>query len=132
MGLAESILDAIEREERGEEEEDQVEELVQMALDNSQKYRRSSEDIYQLYIDNGRIYLGHQEVDENLNNIYRLTGYKGKIREPADVLFWSELHSRLPYLNRGIIQVSDNLFWDINNGEIIKKEKLYAKSNKPK
>lgn len=100
-------------------------ELVSMAINNSIRNRDDEFSIYQLYRKGREIWHGHEEVKQTIANIYRLTGYEERIPVPIAINFWVKLLPRLPELRLDIIQISNNLFWDKNNGEIITKEEIY-------
>lgn len=118
MSLADSIYEANSK----SFQTSFLDELVEMALAVSVRDRTDETTIYQLHLEDNQIYYGHDKIDENRANVYRLTEYEEKISEPQLLLFWKRLRDKLPVLDRSVIQISKNIFWDKNNGEIIIKE----------
>ena len=123
MSLADSIYDASNQSTKAS----LLEKLVEMAINNSQANRRDEFTMYQLYLNNGNIYYGHDIIKETKANVYRLTKYEEKIPEPQLLLFWDELKTRLPVLDTSVYQISDNLFWSKSDGEVLNKEEIYEK-----
>lgn len=102
-------------------------ELVDMAVEKSVRNRIDAFTIYQLYRKGDEIWYGHDKVKQTKENVYRLTGYEERIPVPVLINFWVKLVQRLPELCLDVIQISDDLFWDKTNGEIIDKEVIYER-----
>lgn len=77
------------------------------------------------------IYRHNMEIEEDERNFYRLTGVGYKVEKRAQILYWMELRKRLPKLNPNIYKISDELWWDKKNGELIEgdKEDVQKKTN---
>ncbi len=124
MGIADSIYQSsIEQ----KSDRPLLDKLVKKAVENSVKRRRDEFDMSQLHLRGDEIFQGHKVVEETSRNVYLLSGYSDKIPEPVLILFWPRLKERLPRLNLDYIQISDNLFWDKENGKVINKEEIYEK-----
>lgn len=72
-----------------------------------------------LHMRHGIIYKGNQKIEENPSNFYRLTGVNYSVGSRVKVLYWMELKKRLPHLNPNVYKISDELWWDKINGEIL-------------
>lgn len=98
---------------------DNIQYYVARAIAVSKRDRRDRFSIYQLYTDGGKIYNGHEEVEENYENINVLTETTRKFSTGEKAMFWKVLKECLPVLNQNFIQISDNLLWNKTNGEVI-------------
>lgn len=77
-----------------------------------------------LHTKDGVIYQGNERVEETAYNLYKLSGYDGRISRPLQVRYWVVLKDHIPHLNTDYFQVDDYTFWDKKNGEIITTEEL--------
>lgn len=127
MDLVDSIYEASNSPTEGNS---LLNELVEKAVENSVKNRPDEFSMHQLYLRDGEIWYENKPVEETTKNMYLLTGSEEKIPKPLTYLFWQELKTRLPQLSKDYIQISPNLLWDKNNGEVITKEEYYAKISK--
>lgn len=129
MSLVDSIYKANEEPESRpvSENERLLKYLVDEAIRESETQRWDEFSIYQLHVEDGKLYYGHSEVAETEKNMYRLTRSLEKIPSHLMPIFWDRLKRRLPVLDKSVIQISDNLFWDKDKGEILNKEQIYEK-----
>lgn len=138
MDLADSIYEANQEPERnpldlGYKDElglpvwDRIDYVVARALVIALRDRKSEYTIYQPHLRGDRVYIGNEEIDETLANLYRLSEYSKPIKAGQQVIFWKKLKKCLPVLDTRIIQVSDNLFWDKDNGEVKKAKQIHEK-----
>lgn len=98
---------------------DNVDYYVARAIAVSRRDRPDQFSIYQLYTNDGRIFNGHEEVEENYENINTLTESTKKFNVGEKAMFWKILKQCLPVLNLNFIQISDNLVWNKSTGEVI-------------
>lgn len=98
--------------------------LVDKAVENSMSVRPDEFSVYQLHLRGDEIYRGHDVIEETSANVYRLTEYDEYIPPHTTVLFWQKLKLRIPHLDTSIIQLSNNLFWDKEKGEILNYEQI--------
>lgn len=132
MGLADEIYEAIQVEEGSNKDELGIEKpdslnadyLIERAVALSKLRRPSEHSTSQLHMRSRSIYLGNNAIVESRDNTYILTEYNGYIPPNIDKLFWVKLKTALPKISRNFIQISKNLFWDKDNGEIIDKNTL--------
>lgn len=101
-----------------------LETLVDRAVENSLRDRPDEFSPYQLHLRGEDIYRGHEAIEETSANVYRLTEYDDYIRPHTAILFWQRLKPRLPRLDTSIIQISNQLFWDKERGEILDYEQI--------
>lgn len=125
MSLADSIYEANESQQ--ETSHSLSDQLVEKAVEKSIRDRPDQFSVYQLHLRSGMIYLGHEKIKEIIENVYRLTEYEDRIPVPILILFWQKLKRVLPTLDTSIIQISDDLFWDKDNGKVINKEEVYER-----
>lgn len=98
---------------------DNLEYYVARAIAVSHRDRPSEFSIYQLHMEGEQIFNGHKEVKETHENINVLTETTRKFNVGEKAMFWKILKQCLPVLDRSIIQISDNLIWNKNTGEVI-------------
>lgn len=103
--------------------------LVDKAMENSLRDRPDEFSPCQLHLRGNEIYRGHEVVEETPANVYRLTEYDEYIPPHTAILFWQKLKPKLPRLDTSIIQISNNLFWDKEKGEILDYEQISARYN---
>lgn len=120
MSLADSIYEA----NAEVVEPSLLEELVDMAVGNSVRDRPDELSIHQLHLRGDQIYRGQEALEETTTNVYRLTEYDNRIPPHTAILFWQKLKPRLPVLDKRVIQISTNLFWDKEKGEIVNYEEI--------
>lgn len=99
---------------------DNIDYYVARAIAVSQRDRPNQFSIYQLYTDGEKIYNGHNEVEENYENINILSETIKRFTVGEKAMFWKILKQCLPKLDRDYIQISDNLVWSRLTGEVIK------------
>lgn len=125
MNLAESIYQANEEEQKRPVDEfglgiwDNVDYYVARALAVSY---RSAPDIHSIYLIHKRgdgLYQGHQKIEETKQNITRLAQKDHKFTAWEQMYFWQTLKKNVPKLNLRYLQISDNLVWDKERGEVI-------------
>lgn len=138
-----SLADAIYESNQGGGAEHPLDELGLAIWDNIQYYvaraiaishrdRPDETSMYQLYVDGDKIFNGHKEVVENVENINSLTETVRRFNTGEKVMFWKILKQHLPKLDRNFIQISDNLVWNKNNGEVIEIKEVYERQDSEK
>lgn len=75
--------------------------------------------ISSLHLRQDQIFQGHSPIKEDKTSIYRLTQLKRPLKEWEVVEFWRLLRQYLPRLNRKILRVAQNLYWDTDKAELI-------------
>lgn len=130
MSLADELYEANTPGADHEEDElglaiwDNVEYVVARALAVARRDRKDEFTVDQPHMRGDVIYLGNRPLKEDYTNLVKLTKFTGKISPANQILFWEILKEHLPRLNRRIIQVSENIFWNVEDGELITKEEL--------
>lgn len=134
MGLAEEIFAGNQspraKEDLGYDDElglrvwDNIDYHVARALAIQIRDRKSPYTIHQLHMRGNVIYNGNTLVAENDKNLYYYTESPKKFQPHEKVLFWKKLKPHLPKLDPNIIQISDNLFWNKEKGEIENEENI--------
>lgn len=79
-----------------------------------------------LYMYRGHIYLGNEELEEDLKTLYALTKYLTPLTTPVRYMFWVKLKESIPHLDKRYFQVSEWTFWDNEEGRLVKKEEVDA------
>lgn len=72
-----------------------------------------------LHLRHGTIYEGNRTVTEDQYNFHRLTGVNYTVNRRTQILYWMELKKKLPHLNPNVYKISNELWWDKNNGELL-------------
>lgn len=130
MTLADELYEAnlpdsgLEYDELGLAIWDKVEYVVARALAVAIRDRKDEFTVDQPHMRGDIVYFGNKPLKEDYTNLVKLTKFTGKISPANQILFWEKLKEHLPHLNRKIIQVSENIFWDVENGTLISKEEL--------
>lgn len=125
MSLADDLYKANQGDPNHPEDElglaiwDKVEYYVARALAIQTRDRESPFTTHQLHMRDGELYFGEQIVKENSTNFYYYTETDKHLSQGQQVLFWKKLKNCLPTLDKSIIQISPNLFWDKPNGVVI-------------
>lgn len=131
MGLAKQLYTNIENDYRDDIDEfgflieDTVDYFIARAVASSRKRRESPYTINQLYVRDGKIYYGRNEVKEDRTSAQIYANTKHRF-DPAETFqFWEGIKQHLPVLDPDIIQISDNLFWDRIKGEVLNEEDMW-------
>lgn len=125
MSLADELYEAIQNPNDHPDDElglaiwDNVDYYVARALAIQIRDRESPFTIHQLHLRDGILYYGNSIVAQNSTNFYYYTETDRKLSTGQMVLFWKKLKTCLPVLDKSIIQISDNLFWDRPRGMVI-------------
>lgn len=138
MDLADSIYEANQEPELnpldlGYDDElglrvwDKIDYVVARAIAIAIRDRKDANTIHQPHMRGDTVYVGNEIVEETMANLYKLSEYGKTIRPGQQVIFWKKLKQHLPRLDPSVIQVSNNLFWDKEEGEVKCKEKIYEK-----
>lgn len=138
MGLAEEII-AYDEKETPKQEVDEFgipipplnvpEYLVARALlVNQEVDAHGVVSLKSLHARGGEIYLGNSPIKQTQNNVYQLTRYRQSVREWEQAAFWQLLFKYLPRLNRRILHVSGDLYWDTEKAELISLEEAKERS----
>lgn len=85
-------------------------------------------DIYQIHLRNNTLYLGHTPLKENEDTLYSLTHLRHSVKKWELAAFYRVLKQYAPKLNRNFLQIADNLYWDMQRGELIDKETVLERS----
>lgn len=105
---------------RGEEVLQRPQYLVARALLLEKKNPRYDEQTtIRLHLRQNEIYQHNRWIEENSANFHMLTGVAYAVPRRIQVLFWAELHRRLPQLDMSKYKICDGLWWDKENGEIL-------------
>lgn len=75
--------------------------------------------VNRLHLRGDSIYQHHDLVKEDPHNFYRLTRVGDNIPLAIQVSFWEELKKCLPVLNTNVYKISDGLWWDKRQGELV-------------
>lgn len=81
--------------------------------------RESDHSVHCIHYRNGALYLGHTALKEDKDTFYKLTGLRHKIQDWERVAFYEVLQKYAPVFSRKCIQVADNLFWSLADGELL-------------
>lgn len=108
---------------------DNIDYVVARAIAIGIRDRKDRYTIYQPHIRDGKVYIGNEEIEETLHNVYRLSEYNKFIRPGQQAIFWKKLKKCLPRLDPSIIQISDNLFWDKDGGEVKNEREIFEKNS---
>lgn len=131
MNLARQLYTNIENDYRsgfdefGFEIEDTVDYFIARAVASSRKRRESPYTLRQLYLRDGKVYYGRNEVKEDKNSAEIYANTKHKFTPAETFRFWEGIKQHLPVLDPDIIQISDNLFWDRIKGEVLNEEDMW-------
>lgn len=142
MDLADSIYEANQEPERnpldlGYDDElglrvwDKIDYVVARAIAIGIRDRDDRYSIHQPHIRGSKVYIGNEEIEETLQNVYRLSEYGKTIRPGQLVIFWKKLKKCLPRLDPSVIQISNNLFWDKDGGEVKNEKEICEKYISP-
>lgn len=101
---------------------DNIEYQVARALAIQIRDRISPFTVHQLHMRGDTIYYGNSPVQENTENLYYYTESTKIFKPHEKVLFWKKLKPHLPRLEPNIIQISEHLFWNKKEGEVINNE----------
>ena len=74
------------------------------------------------------IYKYHTPIKETKKQILALTHLKRNLKDWEEVEFWRVLKEHLPKLYRNILQISDDLYWDIDKAELINRQQAEERS----
>lgn len=135
MSLADELYEANAPGADHEEDElglaiwDNVEYVVARALMIASKERKDQFTIDQPHMRGDQIWFGNKPLKEDYKNLVKLTRFTKRISPAKQIMFWETLKKYLPRLNKSIIQVSDNIFYDVEEGELIDKEELANRAN---
>lgn len=138
MDLADSIYEASGSEPKdsadmGYDDElglrvwDNIDYVVARAIAIGIRDRKDPYTIHQPHVREDKVFIGNERIEENLHNLYRLTEIDRRISQTQQIIFWRKLKTFLPKLEPRVIQVSDNLFWDKEDGNVKNKEEIYEK-----
>ena len=105
--------------------EDTVDYFIARAVASSRKRRKSPYTIHQLYVRDGKIYYGRNEVKEDRTSAQIYANTKHRFNPAETFQFWEGIKEHLPVLDPDIIQISDNLFWDRIKGEVLNEEDMW-------
>lgn len=85
-------------------------------------------EISQLHLRGNALYLGHTPLKETENTLYDLTHLRHPVKKWELAAFYRVLRQYVPKLNRNFLQIADNLYWDMQKGELIDKETVLERS----
>lgn len=85
-------------------------------------------EISQLHLRSTTLYLGHTPLKETEDTLYSLTHLRHPVKKWELVTFYRVLKQYVPKLNRNFLQIADNLYWDMQRGELIGKETVLERS----
>lgn len=131
MSLAAQLYSKITKDDIGEIDEfdlpvnDTVDYYIARAVANNIRRRESQYTINQLYLNEGKVYIGREEVKENAPSAQIWANTEHKFTPAETFQFWEGIKKHLPVLDPDIIQISDNLFWDRIKGEILNEEDMW-------
>lgn len=142
MDLADSIYQANQAPERnpldlGYNDElglrvwDKIDYVVARAIAIGVRDRKDRYSIHQPHVRGDEVYIGNELIEENVKNIYRLSEYTKSIHTGQQVIFWKKLKKCLPRLDPNVIQVSDDLFWDKEGGDVKSEKEICEKYISP-
>lgn len=72
-----------------------------------------------LHTRNGELWQVNTPIEETETNMYRLTGVEYSVPKPIQIKFWEELRNRAPIFSKRCIQVTKNIWWDMENCELL-------------
>lgn len=110
---------------------DKIDYVVARAIAIGIRDRNGTYTIYQPHLRGNKVYIGNEEIEETLKNIYRLSEYDKVIRPGQQIVFWKKLKKCLPKLDSSVIQISDDLFWDKDDGEVKSEKNICEKYISP-
>lgn len=84
--------------------------------------------IHGLHLREDTIFRGHTPIAENRRNMLELTRLTRRVADWEEVAFWRVLKQRLPKLNRKILEITSNLYWDIEQAELIDRDTAVKRS----
>lgn len=125
-------LDLGYEDELGLEVFDNAEYLIARAIAVARRDRTSEFTVNQPHMRGDIIYYGSFPLSETEANLHKLTEYDGRVPIARRALFWKKIKKHLPRLDTSIYQISPNLFWDKDSGNVIRKEEIYEKYHQTK
>lgn len=102
--------------------------VARTLLINEQSLTHNEPRIHGLHTRNGELYRGTSPLKETKHTIYDLTHLKRPIKEWEEALFWRELKRRLPQLYTKVLEVSPDLYWDMEQAALINRKEAEEKS----
>lgn len=84
--------------------------------------------IHGLHLRGTTLFRGHTELRECRKTILELTRLKRNIKDWEEVEFWRLLKQNLPTLYRRILEVTPDLYWDIDKAELINRKQAEERS----
>lgn len=84
--------------------------------------------IHGLHLRDEALYRGHTPLKENRRTLLELTRVKRNIRDWEEVEFWRLLKQNVPTLYRRILEVSSDLYWDVDKAQLINREQAEERS----
>lgn len=87
-------------------------------------------DIHQLHLRGDTLYLGHTPLKETEATLYDLTHLRHPVKKWELSTFYRILRQYVPKLNRNFLQIADNLYWDIQNAELINQKQALERARK--
>lgn len=138
MSLADQIVDRITNASPNQEVDEfgipvptpeSPEYLVARALAlNERSLDETEPRIHGLHLRGTTLFRGHAPLRECRKTLLELTRLKRTIRDWEEVEFWRLLKQNLPTLYRRIIEVSPDLYWDVDKAELINRKQAEERS----
>lgn len=105
--------------------------LVARALALDERHLEETEPrIHGLHLRGSTLFRGHTPLEENRRTVLKLAQLKRSLRDWEEVEFWRILRQCVPVLNRRILQIATDLYWDTDKAELINREEAYERANK--
>lgn len=95
---------------------------------DSRDYRESNPWITGLHLRGDVVHKYHTPIPETKKKILELTHIKRNIKDWEEVEFWRVLKEHLPKLNRKILEIAPDLYWDIDKAELITRKQAEERS----
>lgn len=99
--------------------------LVARALALDQRALEPTEPrIHGLHLRGTTVFRGHTELKECRKTLLELTRLKRNTKDWEEAEFWRLLKQYLPTLNRRILEIAPDLYWDIEKAELINRKQV--------
>lgn len=102
--------------------------LVARALLIDTRAHEGEPRIHGLHTRRHQLYSGHTPLKETIATLYELTHLRRRVADWEAAAFWRELKKRVPALSRRCLEITDDLYWDLERGELVSREEAGERS----
>lgn len=104
--------------------------VARALLINEQALADDEPRIHGLHLRDDTIFRWHSPIAENRRTMLELTRLKRNVKAWEEVEFWRLLKKYLPRLNRRILEIAPDLYWDIDKAELINRKQAEERSKR--